>query len=157
MRNWLKVCLTVLPALSGCTDDAFSKSEFETRRVEIYQNRSLDDIITDPDAVQDFNAERRRAAYEMVEGLSAQDAIATFASDGADCVASTCSYAWEDREPIALLIYPGIRNPGPLRRTKGIIQITILTPSVQKPDDLDLSERWWSEPRWPTKPEGRGR
>ena len=106
--------------------------------MEVANRITVHDLITNPDIEYDHAAILRTAAYEMVKGMSAGQAVAAFANDGATCAATTCVWAERIREPLHYLYLPSIRPPGPRRTNDYFRQVTIKAAVVSSPTDIAM-------------------
>jgi hypothetical protein len=126
------------------TPDPFSQTEIGKKRIELYEKKSLDDFILNPEKDTSFEALLGDAAFEMTRGMTADEAIEVFETDGAVCAASTCEWTYTVREALLPcgvgLLSMCIREPGPRRTFQQDYEVTILTEKVSL--RADLTTRW---------------
>ena len=141
MRTILHLPLALCLMLAACSDaDRIPDSDLSRRQVEIRQRNDVAYMMQNPQTDDSLDGTTRDAAFTMVRGLRADQAVATFRADGAVCRGRTCTWRFRDRETWADVAF-GLRPPGP-RRTRDWFRSVTITADVVA-DLNDLAVRQW--------------
>ena len=141
MRTLLHLPLALCLILAACSDAGrIPDSDLSRRQVEIRQRNDVVYMMQNPQTDDSFDGTTREAAFTMVRGLRADQAVATFRADGAVCRGRICTWRFRDRENWADVAF-GLRPPGPRRTRDWFRSVTMEADVVADPKDLAV--RHW--------------
>ena len=93
--------LISLFALTACAEESrFSGSNLAQEHLAMIERNTIDYMLANPETDGNYNGQLREAAFNMVEGLSAKQAVAIFEADGAACQDRKCTWTHQDRETV---------------------------------------------------------
>ncbi|MFN4131348.1 MAG: hypothetical protein ACK4GC_16250 [Paracoccaceae bacterium] len=134
--------LVLLLAACG-TPDPFHRTEIGKKRIAIYQSRTLEDAITQPEKDVSFEGQLGDAAFALTQGMEAGRAMRRFEADGATCSGTICRWITVHREPAfpcgvppTNLVSMCIRPPGPRQTYQSTREVTLLAPHILNRGDI---------------------
>lgn len=143
MKPTFPLVIAALFMLTACSGRSGSyDSELTRKQIEIVKRNDLNYMMLHPTTDDSYNGTVREAAFQMIKGMQAEQAIAVFETDGATCQNRTCIWAYRDRETWAEVTF-GIRMPGPRRTFDRFRRVTVEADVVVSVSDVTVEH--WSE------------
>lgn len=146
MRLLIVPCVALMLVASCSAPDPFARTEIGRKRLALSQGLTLHDTILNPERDTSSAALLGDAAFELTQGMDADQATRTFVADGASCSGATCVWTYRLREaafpcglPPISLVSMCIRQPGPRRSFERRYEVTLLNPTILERSDISAA------------------